>query len=445
MIENYILTQVFTPAMKYWNKEIETMNLKELKKLQLRKLKKTVKYVYDRNRFYRAMLKKARIRPDDIKSLKDIEKIPFLTKDDLRKYYPFGLVCVPMNEIVEIHASSGTTGKPVVGPYTKNDLKIWSEVMARCLYANGLRKNDIMQNAYGYGLFTGAHGFERGAQKIGALVVPTSSGNTKRQIQLMKDFGTTALACTPSYSLYVAEEAIKMNLNPKKDFKLRLGLFGAEAWGDEIRKKIESTWNIKALEHYGLTEIIGPGVSLDCGMRKGLHVNADHFYMEIIDPKTGETLEPGEKGELVFTTLTKEAFPVLRFRTKDLASYTEEKCKCGRTMPRHSRIMGRSDDMMKVKGVIVFPSQIEEAVMKVKGVSENYQIIKYKKGVVTELMVKVEPTETMFKKGSLDKLKKQVEEEIYSTLNLRINTEIVKPGTLPRSEGKAKRVVDLTG
>ena len=268
-MENYILTQVFTPAMKYWNKEIETMNLKELKKLQLRKLKKTVKYVYDRNRFYRAMLKKARIRPDDIKSLKDIEKIPFLTKDDLRKYYPFGLVCVPMNEIVEIHASSGTTGKPVVGPYTKNDLKIWSEVMARCLYANGLRKNDIMQNAYGYGLFTGAHGFERGAQKIGALVVPTSSGNTKRQIQLMKDFGTTALACTPSYSLYVAEEAIKMNLNPKKDFKLRLGLFGAEAWGDEIRKKIESTWNIKALEHYGLTEIIGPGVSLDCGMRKG--------------------------------------------------------------------------------------------------------------------------------------------------------------------------------
>ncbi len=429
---------------KYWNKKIEIMSLKELKKLQLRRLKKTVKYVYDRNRFYRAMLKKANVKPEDIKNLKDIEKIPFLTKDELRKYYPFGLVCVPMSEIVEIHASSGTTGKPVVGPYTKNDLNIWSEVMARCLYANGLRKNDIMQNAYGYGLFTGAHGFERGARKIGALVLPTSSGNTKRQIQLMLDFGTTALACTPSYSLYVAEEAKKMNLNPKKDFKLRLGLFGAEAWSDEIRKKIENTWNIKALEHYGLTELIGPGVSLDCGMRKGLHVNADHFYMELIDPKTGETLEPGEKGELVFTTLTKEAFPVLRFRTKDLASYTEEKCKCGRTMPRHSRIMGRSDDMMKVKGVIVFPSQIEEAVMKIKGVSENYQIIKYKKGVVTELMVKVEPTETMFKKGSLDKLKKQVEDEIYSILTIKIGAEIVKPGSLPRSEGKAKRVLDLT-
>lgn len=429
---------------KYWNKKVETMKMNDLKNLQLRRLKKTVKYVYDRNRFYRERLKKARIGPNDIKTLEDIKKIPFLTKDDLRKYYPFGLVCSPMNEIVEIHASSGTTGKPVVGPYTKKDLNIWSEVMARCLYANGLRKKDVMQNAYGYGLFTGAHGFEKGAQKIGALVLPTSSGNTKRQIQIMKDFGTTALACTPSYSLYVAEKVREMNLDPKKDFKLRLGLFGAEAWSDEMKKKIEETWNIKALEHYGLTEIIGPGVSLDCGVHSGLHVNADHFYMEIIDPKTGETLEPGEKGELVFTTLTKEAFPVLRFRTKDLASYTEEKCECGRTLPRHSRIMGRSDDMMKVKGVIVFPAQIEEAIMKVKGVSENYQIIKYKKGIVTNLSVKVEPTETMFKKGNLKKLKKEIEEEIHSILNLRISAEIVKPGALPRSEGKAKRVVDLT-
>lgn len=429
---------------KYWNKKIETMKMGDLKNLQLRRLKKTVKYVYEKNRFYRMRLKKANVKPGDIKTLRDIEKIPFLTKDDLRKYYPFGLVCAPMNEIVEIHASSGTTGKPVVGPYTKNDLKIWSEVMARCLYANGLRKNDVMQNAYGYGLFTGAHGFERGAQKIGTLVVPTSSGNTKRQIQLMKDFGTTALACTPSYSLYVAEKAREIGLEPKKDFKLRLGLFGAEAWSDEMKKKIENTWGIKALEHYGLTEIIGPGVSLDCGKGKGLHVNADHFYMEIIDPKTGETLEPGEKGELVFTTLTKEAFPVLRFRTKDLASYTEEKCECGRTLPRHSRIMGRSDDMMKVKGVIVFPSQIEEAIMKVKGVSENYQIVKYKEGVVTQLKIKVEPTETMFRKGNLKKLKKEIEEEIHSILNLRISAEIVKPGSLPRSEGKAKRVLDLT-
>jgi len=429
---------------KYWDKKIETMNLRELKKLQLRRLKKMVKYVYEGNRFYRAMLKKAGISPDNIKSLKDVEKIPFLTKDDLRKYYPFGLVCAPMNEIVEIHASSGTTGRPVVGPYTKNDLNIWSEVMARCLYANGLRKNDVMQNAYGYGLFTGAHGFEKGAQKIGTLVVPTSSGNTKRQIQLMRDFGTTALACTPSYSLYVAEEAMKMGFNPKKDFRLRLGLFGAEAWSDEMKKKIEEIWNIKAFEHYGLTELIGPGVSLDCGKGKGLHVNADHFYMEVIDPKTGECIGEDEKGELVFTTLTKEAFPVLRFRTKDLASYTEESCECGRTLPRHSRIMGRSDDMMKVKGVIVFPAQIEEALMKVKGVSENYQIIKYKKGVVTELGVKVEPTVSMYKKGNLKNLKKQVEGELYSMLNLRIGAEIVKPGTLPRSEGKAKRIVDLT-
>jgi len=427
--------------MPYWDKKHETMPLQDLKELQLKRLKNVVRTVYEKNEFYHKKLKDAGVKPDDIKTLDDITKIPFLTKDDLRQYYPFGLLCVPLEEVVEVHASSGTTGKPVVGAYTKNDLEVWGEVMARSLYANGLRKGDIMQNAYGYGLFTGAHGFEKGAQKIGAMVVPISSGNTKRQITIMKDFGTTALASTPSYSLYMAEVAEEMGFSPADDFKLRLGLFGAEAWSDEMRKAIEKRWGITAYEHYGLTEIIGPGVVSECE-EKHLHINADHFLPEVIDPKTGEQLEPGEEGELVFTTLTKEAFPVLRFRTKDIAVYTEEECECGRTLPIQSRIKGRSDDMMKVKGVIVFPSQVEEAMMKVEGISGNYVLVKERKGAMTSLKVRVEPTEERYSQGSLGKLAEAVEEEIYAMLNIHVPVEIVEPNSLPRSVGKAKRVVE---
>jgi phenylacetate-CoA ligase len=375
-----------------WDNKIESMPLKNLKELQLKRLKKLVSTVYDKNKHYKKKLDDAQVKPGDIKTLKDIEKIPFLTKQDLREYYPFGLVCTEMDDIVEIHASSGTTGKPVVGPYTRNDVELWGEVMARSLWANGMRKNDIMQNSYGYGLFTGAHGFEKGAQKIGAMVITISSGNTKRQIDVMKDFGSTVIACTPSYSLYIAEVAEENGLDPVNDFKLRLGVFGAEAWSEEMRTNVEKRWGITAHEHYGLTEIIGPGVVSECKHKK-LHINADHFLAEIIDPKTGETLEPGEEGELVFTTLTKEAFPAIRFRTKDLATLYEDTCECGRTLPIQSRIKGRSDDMMKVKGVIVFPSQIEAALMQVTGVSDNYQIIKTKKGDITSLSVEVEPTE----------------------------------------------------
>ena len=425
---------------KFWNPEIETKPLRELKELQLKRLRKIVQYVYENNKFYNMKLKKANVKPGDIKTLKDIEKLPFLTKQELREYYPFGLVCTPLDDIVEVHASSGTTGKPVVGPYTKNDLELWGEVMARSLWANGLRKNDIMQNAYGYGLFTGAHGFEKGAQKIGANVITISSGNTKRQIDVMKDFGSTALACTPSYSLYIAEVAEENGLDPKKDFKLRLGLFGAEAWSEEMRSNIEKRWGIIAHEHYGLTEIIGPGVVSECEHKK-LHVNIDHFLTEIIDPDTGESLEPGEEGELVFTTLTKEAFPALRFRTRDLAVYYEDECEGGRKLPYQSRIKGRSDDMMKVKGVRVFPSQIEAALMKVEGVSDNYQIIKTKKGDMTSLSVEVEPTEERYKEGHLDELEKLAEEEIYSILNLHVPVKAIAPKTIPRSTGKAKRVI----
>jgi len=427
--------------MPYWDKKHETMPLRDLKELQLKRLKNVVRTVYEKNEFYHRKLKDAGVKPDDIKTLDDITKIPFLTKDDLRQYYPFGLLCVPIEEVVEVHASSGTTGKPVVGAYTKNDLEVWGEVMARSLYANGLRKGDIVQNAYGYGLFTGAHGFEKGAQKIGAMVVPISSGNTKRQITIMKDFGTTAIASTPSYSLYMAEVAEEMGFSPADDFKLRLGLFGAEAWSDEMRKAIEKRWGITAHEHYGLTEIIGPGVVSECE-EKHLHINADHFLPEIIDPKTGEQLEPGEEGELVFTTLTKEAFPVLRFRTKDIAVYSEEECECGRTLPIQSRIKGRSDDMMKVKGVIVFPSQVEEAMMKVEGISGNYVLVKEKKGAMASLKVRVEPTDERYSQGNLGKLAEEVEEEIYAMLNIHVPVEIVEPNSLPRSVGKAKRVVE---
>jgi len=427
--------------MPYWDKKHETMPLGELKELQLRRLRKAVRDAYEKNEFYHKKLKDAGVSPDDIKTLDDITKIPFLTKDDLRQYYPFGLLCTPLDEVVEVHASSGTTGKPVVGAYTRNDLDVWGEVMARSLYANGLRKGDIMQNAYGYGLFTGAHGFEKGAQKIGAMVVPISSGNTKRQITIMKDFGTTAIASTPSYALYMAEVAEEMGFSPADDFKLRLGLFGAEAWSDEMRKAIEKIWGITAYEHYGLTEIIGPGVVSECE-EKHLHINADHFLPEIIDPKTGEQLEPGEEGELVFTTLTKEAFPVLRFRTKDIAVYSEDACECGRTLPIQSRIKGRSDDMMKVKGVIVFPSQVEEAMMKVEGISGNYVLVKEKKGAMTSLKVRVEPTDERYSQGNLSRLAEAVEEEIYAMLNIHVPVEIVEPNSLPRSVGKAKRVVE---
>ncbi len=427
-------------ATELWNPKIESMKPTELKDLQLKRLKQLIKRVYQTNKFYKIKLQDVGVAPADIKKLSDIEKIPFLTKNDLREYYPFGLVCTEMDDIVEVHASSGTTGKPVVGPYTQNDVDLWGEVMARSLYANGLRKNDRMQNSYGYGLFTGAHGFEKGAQKIGAMVITISSGNTKRQIDVMKDFGTTAIAATPSYSLYMAEVAEENGYHPIEDFDVKLGLFGAEAWSEEMRSNVEKRWGITAHEHYGLTEIIGPGVVSECKHKK-LHINADHFYAEIIDPKTGETLESGEEGELVFTTLTKEAFPAIRFRTKDLASIVEETCSCGRTLPIQSRIKGRSDDMMKVKGVIVFPSQIEAALMKVEGVSDNYQIVKTKKGDITSLSVEVEPTDTRWKKGSTDELEEKAEEEIYSILNLHVSVKAIEPKTIPRSTGKAKRVV----
>jgi phenylacetate-CoA ligase len=425
---------------KFYQPKVERLSKKELERLQLRRLKATIMHVYKNNKVYKEKIQSAKMTPGDFKSLKDLEKIPFLTKDDLRNWYPFGLACCSLHEVVELHASSGTTGKPVVGLYTRKDLDIWAECMARNLYMNTMRKEDMFQNAFGYGFFTGAHGFEKGAQRLGAMVVPISSGNTQRQIRVMKDFGSTVLGSTPSYAIHMAEVARQMGMDPQKDFKIRIATCGAEGWSEEMRKKLNEAWNIEAFDHYGLTEIIGPGVSAECPQHNGLHINADHFYPEIIDPNTGETLGPGEKGEIVFTSLTKVAFPVLRFRTKDLTMLVDEKCSCGRTLLRHARLMGRTDDMMKVKGVIVFPKQIEEAVVGVKGASENYVIIKSKTPMGYALKVRVEPAASF--SGDRGALAKAVNQGIFTILNLDVPVEIVDVGTIPRSEGKAKRVIE---
>jgi len=426
----------------YWDEQMETLAPEQLKDLQLERLKDLVAYAFKHNPGYKKRFATAGVKPRDIKKLEDLAKLPFLTKDDLRRYYPYGLVCVPMSEIHYIHASSGTTGKPVVAAYTQKDLDNWADLMARSLWAGGLRTGDILHNAYGYGLFTGAHGHELGANRIGTTVIPMGAGNTRRQLAIMQDFGATALAATPSYTLYVAEVAKGLGLDPKKDFRIRLGFLGAEAWSDELKSKIEETWEMKTCEQYGLTEVIGPGVSFDCGMGDGLHINADHFLTEVVDPKTGAPLPPGERGELVFTTLMKEAFPVIRFRTRDLAVLTEERCDCGRSLPRHSRILGRADDMIKVKGVILFPRQIEEAIMRVAGTSENYQIIKEQTVPLTTLRVLVEPTAQRFAAGKLDELAKRISQEIYTMLSVHVTVEVVSPGSIPRSEGKAKRVTE---
>ena len=424
---------------RYWE-DVEAASLEALKEIQTKRLRRIVADVYEKNAGYRERFETAGVRPVDIRSLDDLPKLPYLTKDDLRDYYPYGLTCAPMKEFLYVHTSSGTSGKPVVAPYTRQDLDMWAKLMARGMWASGFRRDDVLHNAYGYGLFTGAHGHELGANRIGGMVIPIGAGNTRRQLTIMQDFGATALAATPSYTLYLAEVAQKSGLDPKSDFNIKFGFLGAEMWSDELKDKIEQVWGMKACEQYGLTEVIGPGVSFDCGEGNGLHVNADHFLVEVVDPQTGEPLSSGEQGELVFTTLTKEAFPVIRFRTRDLAILTEEKCACGRTLPRHSRILGRADDMIKVKGVMVFPRQIEEAIMRVDGASENYQIVKQVKGSMMGLRVLVEPTADRFPSGALEEWAEQISREIYTVVGVHVDVEAVPPESIPRSEGKAQRV-----
>ena len=431
----------------FWNKEIETLPKEKLRELQLKRIKEVVKYAYEHIPYYQKKFKEAGLNPEDIRTLEDIKYIPFTSKADLREVYPFGMFAVSLSEIVEIHSSSGTTGKPVVIGYTKEDIEVWKEVMARSLSMIGVTNKDIIQIAYGYGLFTGGLGFHYGALAIGATIVPTSAGNTRRQIELMRDFGTTVLACTPSYALYLAEYAKdEMGIDPQR-LKLKVGSFGAEMWTEQMRKEIEKRFGIKAYNVYGLTEIIGPGVAHECPAQEGLHIWEDHFYPEIIDPETGEILPEGKRGELVLTTLTKKGVPMLRFRTKDITAFISGTCSCGRTSIRIERIRGRTDDMIKVRGVMLFPYQIEKAILEVQGVEPHYQIILTRPQYLDEIEVQVEMSKEIFSDEvrKIEELRKKIEKRIEETVGIRVEVTLVEPKSLPRSEGKAKRVIDKRG
>jgi len=427
-----------------WNKEAECQDASARKDLQLERLQIQVKRMYENVPFYREKFKNAGITPADIKTLADIAKIPFTTKDELRQTYPYGLVACDKSSLVEIHTSSGTTGTPVVGGYTRGDIELWSEVMARTLSMAGCTSADTVQNAYGYGLFTGGLGVHYGARRIGANVIPISSGNTKRQLSIMRDFGTTLLTCTPSYSLFLAETAKEMGID-FKSLPLRAGTFGAEPWSDTMRTEIEDKLALSAHDIYGLTEIIGPGVSSECSQKNGLHVNEDFFYPEIIDPATGEVLPHGSKGELVFTTLTKEGTPLLRYRTRDITYLFPDTCSCGRTTVRMHRLFGRNDDMLIIRGVNVFPSQIEQVLLRIEGTEPHYQIIVDRGSThldEIELHVEVEPGFFSDTTGGLELLKKRIADEIRSDLGIQALIKLVEPKSIARSEGKAQRIID---
>jgi phenylacetate-CoA ligase len=428
----------------YWDEKFETMPLEAMQDFQLKQLQQTVAWVYDRVPFYKNKLVDLGLKPQDIKRLQDLAKLPFSVKNDLRDNYPFGLCAVPMTDVVRIHASSGTTGKPITGPYTAEDLDQWSDCMARNMYAAGVRSSDILQNAYGMGLFTGGLGFHQGASKVGAALIPTSSGQTERQIAIMQDFGTTVLCCTPSYALTIAEKGHQMGVN-FKNLRLRAGIFGAEPWSKEIRKEIEERLDIKAYEAYGLTEMMGPGVAFDCQAQEGfLHVNEDHILAEIIDPVTGEVLPYGAKGELVFTAIQRRAMPLLRYRTRDITMLKREKCECGRTLIKMEKVYGRSDDMLIISGVNVFPSQIESLLLDEKGIEPQYVIIVRKKGYLDTLEVNVEAKPEIYQAGTekIKEVEQRIETHMRGLIGIGIAIRLVPPGTIARSEGKAKRVID---
>ncbi len=425
-----------------WRKK-DYLSREEIEALQLRRLKETVERVYHLVPFYRQKFDEAGLKPEDVKSLEDLKRLPFTVKQDLRDHYPFGLFAVPLERIVRIHSSSGTTGKPTVVGYTEHDMAVWTEVMCRTFAMANVGPGDVVHNAYGYGLFTGGLGFHYGAEAVGAAVVPSSVGFTKRQLMLMRDFGATILCCTPSYALHLAEVAQEEGLNPQEDFKLRAGFFGAEPASEGLRQAVAEAWGIAYFEAYGLSEIIGPGVAASCPAGE-LHIFEDHFLPEIIHPETGEVLPEGEEGELVFTTLTKQGLPLIRYRTRDIASLYKAPCKCGRTVIRMGRVVGRSDDMLIVSGVNVFPSQVEHVLTQVEGLTPNYVIVVDKRGVLDVLEVWVEVDERVFTGdiGALENLKRKLEEELANALFLRARVKLVEPRTLERSMGKAKRVVD---
>ncbi len=427
-----------------WNEKMECMDCEELKNLQGERLRDVVQYVYRNCPKYKHKLDAHGVAPREITHLEDIKKLPFTVKEDLRDSYPFGLFSVPQDQVAEIHVSSGTTGNPTVVGYTKEDLKLWGEVMARAFCCAGAVPGDKIQIAYGYGLFTGGLGAHYGALELGLAIIPCSAGQTKRQLKLMTDFKPRILACTPSYCLYMSEEAKELGLDPAKS-SWEIGVFGAEPWSEAMRKEIEKTWNMLATDVYGLSEIIGPGVAQECAHKKGLHVFSDVFYPEIIDPKTGKDVKPGEKGELVITTLTKKAFPLIRYRTRDIVSMTYDRCACGRSSPRISKITGRTDDMIIVRGINVFPSQVEHVLLGIEGTKPHYQLIVDRKaGELDELEVLVEVEQKIFSDEikQLRSLEDRIRREIESVLGVNARVRLVEPKTIERSEGKAKRVVD---
>ncbi len=427
-----------------WNEKMECMGRKNMSVVQSERLKKIVSYVYKNCPLYKTKFESSGVKPADVKSIKDIQKLPFTVKDDMRDSYPFGLFSTPVNKIKEIHVSSGTTGNPTVVGYTKEDIKLWSEVMARAICCAGAEPEDRIQIAYGYGLFTGGLGFHYGSLEAGLTILPASSGQTKRQLKLMTDFKPRILACTPSYALYMADEAREMGLDPR-DSSWEIGIFGAEPWSDSMRREIEATWNMLATDVYGLSEIIGPGVAQECPHQDGLHIWWDVFYPEVINPETGKAVGEGEVGELVITTLTKKGIPLIRYRTRDNVSITYEKCKCGRTAPRISKIKGRTDDMIVVRGINVFPSQIEHVLLSIEGTQPHYQLIVDRKaGEMDELEIHVEVEEKVFSDEvkKLEILKEKIRKEIASVLSISAKVKLVEPKTIERSEGKAKRVID---
>lgn len=432
--------------MSIWNDEFETMPRAEMSRLQLERLRAVVERLTRTSPFYRQKFAEAGVKADDIQSLADIAKLPLTTKEELRYNYPWGMFTVPLKEIVRVHASSGTTGKPVVGGYTRADLKMWEEVMARTVTAAGITQDDVVHNGYGYGLFTGGLGFHLGAEAVGATVVPASAGLTKRQLMLMEDFGATVLTCTPSYSLVIAEEAAAEGIDIKERLKLRVGVFGAEPWTQKMRQEIEAALHLDAYDIYGLTEVIGPGVSVECQHHNGLHIFEDHFYPEVIDPSGGEPLGYGVEGELVFTTLTKEAMPIIRYRTRDRTTLHAEKCACGRTIVRMEKVLGRTDDMLIVRGVNIFPSQIERVLLEFSELEPHYQIIVDRgKHELDSLEIWVEGVDSLFMPVDthhLDELQQRIETRLHEALIIRCSIKLMKPRTIERSLGKAVRVVD---
>jgi phenylacetate-CoA ligase len=429
-----------------YNEEFETLPREALEALQFKRLQQLVSRVYHSVGFYKKSFDKAGVSPDNLKTLDDLKRFPFTTKQDLRDNYPFGLFATPMSNVVRLHASSGTTGASTVAGYTKHDIETWAEMMGRCFVAAGLTKNDVIHNAYGYGLFTGGLGAHYGAEKIGASVIPMSGGNTKRQIMILQDFCPTAICCTPSYALNLAEQGRAMGVDMRA-LALRVGIFGAEPWSEKMREEIEKALNITAMNIYGLSEIMGPGVAMECAeAREGMHIFEDHFLVETINPKTGEVLPPGEEGELVFTTLTKEAVPLIRYRTRDISRLNPASCRCGRTFYRMDRVMGRSDNMLIIRGVNVFPSQIEAVMVGIEGLEPHYQLIVDREGSLDTLEVQVELTETLFAGADevkvLQKLERRLIKDMKDYLGITAKVKLVEPNTIQRSEGKASRVID---